>query len=148
MEVKLSDIGEGFSGQERLNAEKLISSILQPVAREFSFKITSGLRRQATNKVVGGVLGSDHLYGAAADLVPIGHSVEIIFRWMFEQKFPYRQLICSRYKEVNRETGKWTGSWGKWIHVSVNHPAKKFKNETWIESDGKMMEFKGEIWRV
>lgn len=58
------------------NLQQLVLTILQPLRDKIneSISVTSGFRCVEHNKAVGGVVGSLHLTGAAADIVTRSHT--------------------------------------------------------------------------
>lgn len=54
--------------QEIVNLTRLAVRVLQPLRAEYGrIRVNSGLRSKALNAAIGGVLGSDHMLGLAAD---------------------------------------------------------------------------------
>lgn len=64
-------IWNGANAEEEDNLRALISAVLDPVRRQFgkAVKVTSGFRNAQVNKNIGGVTGSQHLVGEAADII-------------------------------------------------------------------------------
>ncbi len=94
----------------------LCQSILQPVRNKFgAIKITSALRPSKLNAKVGGAVTSDHIFGAAADIIPFRGDLKKIFRWIKDNVPAYRQLIL--YKK------------SRFIHCSINHLGADYKHE-------------------
>lgn len=64
-------IWNGANAEEEDNLRALIAAVLDPVRRQFgkAVKVTSGFRCREVNKSVGGVTGSQHLVGEAADII-------------------------------------------------------------------------------
>jgi len=61
------------------NIEQLAVNLLQPVRNKFGpIRITSGYRCKELNKLVKGSITSNHLFGYAADFVPIKDDVKLI----------------------------------------------------------------------
>lgn len=94
------------------NIWTLCSEVLQPLrdAMGFPITITSGYRCPTLNMIVGGVEGSQHLNGTAADInCGLGNNKKI-YDWLKKQKdngkLPIYELL-------------WEGN-GSWVHVSVN----------------------------
>lgn len=92
---------------ERITA--LCSEVLEPLRRRFGvIRITSGYRSERVNRLVGGVVTSQHVKGEAAD---IGLGSLEVGRKMYEYvrtRLDFDQLILER----NRKTG------ARWLHVS------------------------------
>ena len=71
--------------------------------------INSGYRSLALNAAVGGVQGSQHCYGLAADIRPSnGKIIEF-------EKFLVEYLKDKAFDTVIRETSKSTGA--RWVHI-------------------------------
>lgn len=91
------------------NIKTLVEQVLQP-AREVlgvPIMVTSGYRCPALNRAVGGVQGSQHTMGEAADLVPADGSVKTLMRlFVILMDGAFDQLI------LEHKSGK------SWIHVS------------------------------
>lgn len=93
----------------RRNLEALAENILDPLREAWGkpLRVTSGYRCPALNKLVGGVAGSQHLTGHAAD-ISTGNAVDNrrLYQLVQGLKLPYDQLI---------------GEHGfSWIHVSYD----------------------------
>ena len=107
------------------NLDKLVVNILDPLREAFGspIKITSGYRSKKLNRrtqnddltrklnsAVNGVKNSHHLFGKAADIVPIGKSfdefVKFVEDWIKDKNF--NQCIIE-------SSGK-----SKWIHISYD----------------------------
>ena len=85
--------------------EKIISflcdGILQPIRNYFGkTEVLSAVRSEELNKAVGGSNTSDHLYipenkiwSCATDFSCEKSHPEKVFRWIIEQRLPFRQLI-------------------------------------------------------
>lgn len=90
---------------------RLAVTVLQPIRDLLGvpMKITSGFRCKALNYAIGGVEGSQHLAGQAADFVTPDMDINLAFDKIKESDIPYDQLIW-----------EWKG-WGtQWIHVSCH----------------------------
>lgn len=110
--------------------------ILQPIRDRFgSIRINSGWRSFKINHVIGGSKTSDHMDGAAYDIVPIlpkgrrgpyHYNVRLkqIYLWI-QRNVPYRQVIWYQRKSF--------------IHVSFNHSIsyngkfKPFKKQAFLK---------------
>jgi hypothetical protein len=89
------------------NLDILVREVLQPLRNRVGrIKVTSGYRSSLVNSAIGGAKNSQHLYGEAADIVPLDTDIEIVFSILVNE-LDYDQAIL--------EYGK-GGS--KWIHVS------------------------------
>lgn len=100
-------IGNTPGDKERANLERLTDAVLDPLREAWGkpIRVNSGYRCPRLNKAVGGVSGSHHLRGMAADLTT-GNRVENrrLFQLAMDLKLPYTQLIA----ENNFS----------WIHIS------------------------------
>lgn len=74
-------------------------------------RVTSGYRCPQLNAAVGGVPGSAHQYGNAADIVPVnGKMAEF-------EAFLKKWLKGKKWDQVIYETSKSSGA--RWIHISL-----------------------------
>lgn len=84
-----------------------------------AIKVTSGYRCAKLNLLVGGVSNSGHLYGYAADIVPVNGKFNIfcqfIKAWANDKMFD--QIIIEQVK------GK------KWIHISLYNDKKQQRRQ-------------------
>ena len=84
-----------------------------------AIKVTSGYRCAKLNLLVGGVSNSGHLYGYAADIVPVNGNFNIfcqfIKAWANDKMFD--QIIIEQVK------GK------KWIHISLYNDKKQQRRQ-------------------
>ena len=140
-EYSLADfvpVGHHPSQDELKNLSNLAELILEPVmiALDTDINISSGLRIRNKNLNIGGVVNSDHLFGAAVDLTPTSPKVSIwdFFRKVISLDTPYRQTIYSIDSFKNR-----------WLHISVNHKLNKHKHEALIENEGKFFAYNKEM---
>ena len=84
--------------------EQLCNKVLEPLLKKgFKFSINSGYRSPALNKAIGGAKDSQHTKGQAADLNPIGLSVEDLYTEIIKSQIPFDQII----QEFN-----------SWVHIS------------------------------
>lgn len=99
------------------NIVKLCKRVLEPVRLEFGKPIfvTSGFRSGYVNKAVGGVYGSYHMRGLAADIVTLDDAdLDTLFNIL--KKNQYVDLVLLEHK----------GS-ARWIHVQTSdHPRHGF----------------------
>lgn len=101
--------------KERIQLERLINEILDPIREEYGgpIMVTSGFRCRRLNDVVKGSKTSQHMKGEAADLVPVDGDTrrlfDVIRRMMKEGKIKCGQLIW--------EYGSWSKP--KWVHISL-----------------------------
>lgn len=95
------------------NLIRLCTTLLEPARAllKVGLHVNSGYRCPELNAAVGGMKASAHLTGRAADVVPLGFSLEEAFHRLCEaplQKLPFDQLIL----ETNHR-----GS--VWLHLAV-----------------------------
>jgi hypothetical protein len=97
---------------ERLRV--LCNDFLEPLRARFgSLNITSGFRCRNLNTVIGGASDSAHMYGCAADLVPLapGASLDDMIAWVVrESGLPYDQVILEH------------SSTASWLHLGMLRP--------------------------
>ena len=74
-------------------------------------RVSSGFRSLQLNAAVGGVQGSAHILGNAADISPVNGKMN-----EFEQ-FLKRWLKGRKFDQVIWETSKSSG--GRWVHISL-----------------------------
>lgn len=95
------------------NLQGLCTNILQPLREIIKMPVfvSSGYRCERLNKAVGGVKGSQHLTGEAADLQAVG-SMENreLFEAIKNSKLAYDQLLWEYGDENNPD----------WVHVSFS----------------------------
>ena len=91
---------------EVANLQRLAEQLLEPVRALLNapLHVNSGFRAPALNQAVGGAIGSAHMDGRAADVVPVGMSVEDAFLRLKCSDLPYDQLILEC---------------GSWLHLAV-----------------------------
>ena len=101
------------------NLLNLIFYVLQPVRDKFgAIQITSGFRCEQLNKLVGGVITSNHKYGCAADIYPLKAS--------FKQVYDYIVNNLD-YDECFIETNK---QGVKWLHVAYRKAQNRKKHNS------------------
>jgi hypothetical protein len=96
------------------NMQRLCEEILEEVRALHNVPLTlnSGFRSRKLNKKIKGSRTSDHMYGAAADVVNahiINDPIEVAEK-LWNKSIPFRQLIA--YKDK------------RFLHVSINHDSK------------------------
>jgi len=97
----------------------LAQFILQPIRNRFgSLQINSGFRSQAVQEALS-VKGyptsnkiSQHTLGEAADIVPLGSTLEDTFKWI-QNNLKYGQVILEEHDGAH------------WIHVSLPRIAQR-----------------------
>lgn len=99
-----------------------LSKILQQIRDEYGkpIHITSGYRSPAVNKKVGGVFNSDHIYGAAVDIVCDRNDIlwEIICHQTSTKQYELRQILWEYGNHLSPA----------WIHISINNTHNKHKS--------------------
>lgn len=80
---------------EVANLQRLAEDLLEPVRALLGvpLHINSGFRCPSLNQALGGAIGSAHMDGRAADLVPDGMSVQDAFNRLKGSGLPWDQLI-------------------------------------------------------
>jgi uncharacterized protein YcbK (DUF882 family) len=98
------------------NLEELVENILDPLRAAYGMpiKVTSGYRCAELNKAVGGVVGSVHQLGHAADL-QVGGSFSkfktFVVEWLKKSGVRFDQCLLER----NTKTG------AQWIHIATRN---------------------------
>jgi zinc D-Ala-D-Ala carboxypeptidase len=89
----------------RVNLQRLAMK-LEEVRALFNapISVSSGFRSNDLNKLVGGQLNSQHVYGCAADFRIKGFPIADVMRTIVESDIKYDQLIME---------------YDRWIHISV-----------------------------
>jgi len=113
---------------EVLKLTDLCVSILEVIRAKWGpVKIDSGFRCLAVNEAVGGVADSQHVFGEAADIVPVDVTivgVDEVYEWIVK-KSGLRFGQC-----INERRGS-----SHWIHVSLPRMNGK-KNQEALVFDG------------
>lgn len=101
----------------------LCQQVLEPLRRRFGvIRITSGYRCDALNDAVGGVKGSQHRLGQAADIyISSVEEGKKMFHYI-RQHLPFDQLLLER--SASRRT--------RWLHVSIR-PDSRYNRGMAIE---------------
>lgn len=104
--------------EQAINLKSLAQTILQPIRDKFGpVHVNSGYRTQAVQDALTASghptskKSSQHLDGAAADIVVPGHDLKEVFEWI-RKNLDFGQVIL---EEHNRST---------WIHVSLPRTGK------------------------
>lgn len=104
---------------ERNNLEELVAKILDPLREAWGkpIHVNSGYRNIPTNRLVGGVAGSMHLRGWAADITT-GNEVDNrrLYQLVQDLKLPFFELIGQKYGF-------------RWLHISYNPNRKQRRPE-------------------
>ena len=67
-------------------------------------RVTSGVRYEALNKIVGGTSNSDHIKLLAVDFVPVNMTLKKAFDKIRNSNLDYKQIILEK---------------NSWIHISI-----------------------------
>lgn len=88
------------------NLQRLAQLVLQPLREHVGRPVVvkSGYRSEHLNRVVGGVQGSDHITGCAADIVVPGMKARDVCMTIIAMRLGYKQVILEGHA---------------WTHVSV-----------------------------
>lgn len=88
------------------NIRRLCETLLEPIRVQLGrpMVITSGLRPDWLNTLIGGAPGSAHMDGLAADIKVVGMSPETFCRWVKNNGFSVDQCI---------------EEYGQWSHLSI-----------------------------
>lgn len=94
--------------------QRLCVEILEPIrGRWGELHVDSGYRCQVVNHLIGGAPDSAHLYGCAADVVPVelapGKYYQVM-DWAVASDIPFDQIILE------------CGRWSDWLHVGMLRP--------------------------
>ena len=106
----------------RVNLEKLIANVLQPLRDKYGKPIIvdSGYRCPKLNQVVGGAKTSQHLFGQAADIHTVSDSVKDN-KELFDLA---KQMIENKEIIVGQLINEYNYNW---VHISI--PDGKHKNQ-------------------
>ncbi len=97
---------------EVANLRALAQNVLEPVRALFGrcVVVTSGFRCSTLNRLIGGAVTSQHLFGEAADIIIQGIPCLDAAQAIAASAIPFDQLI---YEALRRD-----GHWVEWLHVS------------------------------
>lgn len=104
------------------NLDALVDNVLQP-ARDVTgipIRISSGLRTPSRNSAIGGVSASQHLYGQAADIMPIPATLEN-FKKLWDAI-----IANNKYDQIIWENAKAFTGTPSHLHVSYARGANTF----------------------
>lgn len=113
----------------------LCKYFLEPVRDVFGpLWITSGYRCPALNRAIGGSASSAHMYGCAADFVPITDTLTVdIVNWIVHPSgIDYDQVI-DEYSSTDN-----------WIHLGMARPGRSPRHEALEMNAGKYTLFHGD----
>lgn len=95
----------------------LIVFVLQPLRDKFgSIKINSGYRCKRLNTLVKGAVNSNHLYGCAADIVPLKATFKQVYDYI-TQNLDYDECFIEK-----------NSLGAKWLHVAYRHNNNRKKH--------------------
>ena len=111
--AKAKGIDNSPTTEVRANLVALIETLLDPLREVWKspIRVTSGYRCATLNKAVGGSSTSAHLYGCAADIVPLNGKIAEF------------KVFCRKYFDVRRhlydqvileDNGK-----SEWVHIGL-----------------------------
>lgn len=108
------------SDEQAAELLRLAVTVLQPIRDLIGIPmvITSGFRCKALNYAVGGVEGSQHMAGQAADFQTPDLDLNLVFDKIKASDIPYDQLIW-----------EWKGFGTQWIHVSCHRTGEAPRRE-------------------
>tara|TARA_Y100000004_G_scaffold172627_1_gene209660 strand:- start:222 stop:695 length:474 start_codon:yes stop_codon:yes gene_type:complete len=125
--------------EQLVNLTALCQRILQPVRDKYGVvSVSSGLRAEALNALIGGSKTSDHCYGRAADFEVKSEEISNLeLAKYIQDTLEFKQLILEFY---NKEEGPNSG----WVHCSFD-AAGNNKGEvlTAKRVDGKVQYYEG-----
>ena len=125
----------------RANLTALVENVLDPLRERWGSPIivTSGYRCAALNKDVGGVAGSQHTSGEAADIRTVSDSREDnmrLLRCLLNSGIVYDQVICEYPDAQGRPD---------WIHVSYRRRSQNRQQQLTAYKFGKVTCYAKEI---
>ena len=96
---------------EELYLLRLAELVLEPLRHLWGcpISVSSGYRSDAVNAAVGGRPDSAHRFGRAADIEPVGISIDDAYRMLAQSGIPFDQAVLER----SQTTG------ARWIHVAI-----------------------------
>lgn len=97
----------------RANLVTLVNNLLDPLREAWKspIKVTSGYRCGVLNRAVGGSSTSAHLYGCAADIVPINGKIAE-FKEFCRKYFDVRRHLYDQV--ILEDNGK-----SEWVHIGL-----------------------------
>jgi zinc D-Ala-D-Ala carboxypeptidase len=87
--------------------------LLEPIRVHFGpLRVTSGYRCKALNEAIGGRPHSAHIFGCAADFIPVDRAVPLaqVMRWVMNSPLVFDQVI-----EEHSSTARW-------VHIAKLRP--------------------------
>ena len=112
----------------RANLVTLVNNLLDPLREAWKspIKVTSGYRCGVINRAVGGSSTSAHLYGCAADIVPLNGKIAE-FKEFCRKYFDVRRHLYDQV--ILEDNGK-----SEWVHIGLKTKDGRKR--------GQLMEFK------
>lgn len=126
--AKAKGINNSPTTEVRANLVTLIETLLDPLREAWKspIRVTSGYRCAALNKAVKGSSTSAHLYGCAADIVPINGKIAE-FKEFCRKYFDVRRHLYDQV--ILEDNGK-----SEWVHIGLKTADGRKR--------GQLMEFK------
>ena len=111
--AKVKGIDNSPTTEVRANLVALIETLLDPLREAWKspIKVTSGYRCSILNRAVGGSSTSAHLYGCAADIVPINGKIAE-FKEFCRKYFDVRRHLFDQV--IFEDNGK-----SEWVHIGL-----------------------------
>ena len=126
--AKNKGIDNSPTTEVRANLVALIETLLDPLREAWKspIKVTSGYRCGVLNRAVGGSSTSAHLYGCAADIVPLNVKITE-FKEFCRKYFDVRRHLFDQV--ILEDNGK-----SEWVHIGLKTKDGRKR--------GQLMEFK------
>jgi putative chitinase len=111
--AKVKGIDNSPTNAVRANLVALIETLLDPLREAWKspIRVTSGYRCGVLNRVVGGSTTSAHLYGCAADIVPLNGKIAE-FKAFCRDYFSARRHLYDQV--ILEDNGK-----SEWVHIGL-----------------------------
>ena len=111
--AKVKGIDNSPTTAVRANLVALIETLLDPLREAWKspIKVTSGYRCSILNRAVGGSSTSAHLYGCAADIVPLNGKIAE-FKECCRKYFDVRRHLYDQV--ILEDNGK-----SEWVHIGL-----------------------------
>ena len=111
--AKAKGIDNSPTTEVRANLVALMETLLDPLREAWKspIRVTSGYRCAALNKAVGGSNTSAHLYGCAADIVPLNGKIAE-FKEFCRKYFDVRRHLYDQV--ILEDNGK-----SEWVHIGL-----------------------------
>ena len=111
--AKAKGIDNSPTTEVRANLVALIETLLDPLREAWKspIKVTSGYRCGVLNRAVGGSSSSAHLYGCAADIVPLNGEIAE-FKEFCRKYFDVRRHLYDQV--ILEDNGK-----SEWVHIGL-----------------------------